>query len=367
MPKNLLPFHLDGLKKRLRQKEVTRTAHLPVERFFKQAPFVLTSEQIATKPLALQEAAKDALRYIKRHEATSIHIVDPVNFSAILSLELVKKTLQFIVQIIEEDKKTGVFRILNPKFLNKHFSSIAWIADKESAERHAIKLPDNKSIRLTTYAVFNAQGRREKSEEYNCGLYALNDDNIAKRFTKQEIIAGALDEEPFLKKRTPLAWVTRDVLEDATMNGTVLITLPDDGSRLLNVHKNNGHVYDKRLTDRRNQRRYWFFKDIGTQTHEAKHRLERIKQRDNVIFAGDLQNIGLGKLIALRHLNPKTNLPELRLGILADTGNAFRNNLYQLDYFAGLVQGPDELREIIRQRPTFSKACILYKRERKAT
>jgi hypothetical protein len=355
---SLQAFHLDG---RARPKKLNVHEPLPVQDHFKQARFCLSSEQVVTEPLGLLQAAKDALRYIKRHEARSIHLIDPVHFSSILSLDAVKKTLQFIAQTIEQDKKNGDFRILKPSFLNKHFSSIAWKADTVGAQKHRIALPADNKIRLTSYAVFSAQGSREKTDVHNCALYTLLDDSIAKRFSKQEIVAGALEQKSLRQKSRALAWVSREVLEDALMNGTVLVTFPDDGSCLLNVHLNNGYAYDKALADRTDQKRYWFFKDIGSKAHEAKSRVERIKNRKDVIFAGDLQNIGLGKVIALRHNNPKTNVPELRLGILADAGSAFHNNLYQLDYFAGLLQGRDQLRSVMSERPSFTQACILYK------
>ncbi len=358
----LQAFHLDSTGTQFIAKRLGHYAPLEVGNFFEKKKFYLTTEQIITDPLALQQVAKDTLRYIKRHEATHIHTVDPVGFAAILSLQSVKNTLQFICQTVEEDKKTGRHRLLQQPFINKHFSSVAWRADTRAATYSNITLPDDNHIRLTTYAVFNMQGSRHKTEKYNCGLYALHDDTLAKRFTKQQIIAGALEHVSYLKKRTPLAWVTQQALEDALMHGTMLVAFPDDGSRLLNVHKNNGIAYDRSIKDRTEQRRYWFFKDIGTKTHEAASRIEKIKNRKDVIFAGDLHNIGFGKLIALRHENPQTRQLEMRLGILADTGSAFYNNLYQLDYFAGLAEGYDDLRHIIRQRPTFTKACILYKK-----
>jgi hypothetical protein len=355
-------FHLDSTGPRFGTKRFAQLAPLEIGSYFAKKKFMLSGEQVVTQPLALQQAAKDALRYIKRYEATHIHTVDPIGFSAILPLSDVKNTLQFIVDTVEADKKNGVFRILNQRFINKHFSSVAWQADHKAAATHHIALPDQHHIRLTTYAVFSVQGSRTKSNQYPCALYAIADPKLAKRFTKQQIIDGALDDQRYAQKCLPLAWVTQQALEDAMMNGTVLVTFPDDGSRLLNVHRNNAVAYDRTLKNRSQQQRYWFFKDIGTKEHEAARRIERIKNRKDVIFAGDLHNIGLGKLIALRHKNPQTNEPELRLGILADTGSAFYNNLYQLDYFAGLAQGGEELKQIIRGRPTFSQACILYKK-----
>jgi hypothetical protein len=90
-------------------------------------------------------------------------------------------------------------------------------------------------------------------------------------------------------------------------------------------------------------------------------RIARIKKRKQVVFAGDLHNIGLGKLIAIRYHNPQTEQPEVRLGILADTGGAFKNNLYQLDFFGGLVDSHDVLKATMRQVPDYVSAAVLYK------
>ncbi|NDD55162.1 hypothetical protein EBZ39_15080 [bacterium] len=357
---NLDAFHVDNLDTNMPATSYPGT--VTINPFFEHKKFYLTEEKIKTDPLALQQAARDALRYIQRRAGTHMHVLSPKHFSHLLSLEGVKNTLSFIANCIEEDKHTGRYRILEPSFLNKHFSCLVWRADHASAQQHNVDVPGDGRIRLTTYSVFNVPGNSTKTDAFDCALYAVRNYAIVKRFTKQQIVAGALEKKHQHKNREVLAWVSRTSLEEALMHGTVLVSFPDGKSRLLNVHVNNGRPYDKTKKDRQDQERYWFFKEIGGHTRGGMTPVERLERRKQVVFAGDLHNIGLGKLIAIRYQNPATNQPELRLGILADTGGAFHNNLYQLDFFAGLVDSHDALRQIIREVPIHVRASILYKR-----
>ena len=82
-----------------------------------------------------------------------------------------------------------------------------------------------------------------------------------------------------------------------------------------------------------------------------------------VVLAGDVYNIGIGKLILLQYQNLKTRKQELRLGILADTGAAFKNNLYQLDSFVGMVSSDEQLHHQTNHMLDTVNAYILYKKE----
>ncbi len=84
--------------------------------------------------------------------------------------------------------------------------------------------------------------------------------------------------------------------------------------------------------------------------------------RKKVIFAGDLTNIGVGKIIAIKHINPTTKKSEIQLGVLADTGGAFTNNLYQLDLFLGMYSDKKQLKKQQQQYPNSTQAYLLYKR-----
>ena len=329
--------------------------------YFTPKKFYIADEAIVTDPLALQHVARKALRYIARHQHDRSYLVNPKPFRDILPLENVRETLQFVVDTIEEDKAHGNFRILDPDFINKNFSCIAWHADEQEAARHHVPLPDDGRIRLTSYAVFATTGSHHKTKKYHCALYQLLDDGMARTFTKQQVLAGALEKKPYKHKCKPLAWVTRQGLEDALMHGTILVTFPDSNSKLLNVDKNNGIAFNRKIKTGWPQKRYWYFKELAGDAHAHAHRIENIKTRKHVVVAGDLRNIGLGKLVALRHTNPLTGKAEMMLACLTDTGGAFQGNFYQLDLFGGLVTSKQMLDDIIRQLPSYTRASILYK------
>lgn len=329
--------------------------------YFAAKKFYIAEEQIVTDPLALQQVARKALRYIARHQKDRPYLTDPQPFRKILPLENVKETLQFVVDTIEEDKASGNFRILDPEFLNKNFSCITWHADEEEAARHHVALPNDGRIRLTSYAVFATTGRRHKTKKYHCALYQLLNDKMANKFTKQQVLAGALEKSPYKNRCKPLAWVTRQGLEDALMHGTILVTFPDSNSKLLNVHKNNGVTYNRKIKTGWSQKRYWYFQELAGDANVQAHRVENIKVRKHVVVAGDLRNIGFGKLVALRHSNPITGKSEMMLACLTDTGGAFQGNFYQLDLFGGLVTSKQMLDSIIKQLPNYTRASILYR------
>ncbi len=354
----LSSFHVDNVS---HKKIVSApSATLPVQNFFSDAQPSFQHSSVITNPLDLQQAAKDALRYFSLHAGDRKHIVDPAGFKNLMSFQRTKQTLQFIVDTIEQDRKTGTFRIQNPAFLEENFGCMQWQADTQGAASHNVNIAQNGNIRLTTYGILVVRGNRRKTADFPCGLYQLHDDALRRQFTKHQVLAGVLEKPENKTKRTALAWVCRQDLEDALMQGTVIVKFADGTCKMLNVDKHNGVAYDRKQKNVLAQKRYWFFRQLHAQAH--KQTIDRFKHRKNVVFAGDLYHIGLGKVIALTYQNPVTGRPELRLGILADTGGAFVNNLYQLDLFGGIFETRDELKRHLRFMPTSTSACVLYKK-----
>ena len=75
-------------------------------------------------------------------------------------------------------------------------------------------------------------------------------------------------------------------------------------------------------------------------------------------MAGDIYNLGLGKLVALE--DPKSG--ELRLVVLGDTGGAFQPNLFQLDDFAGAFPDAAALYQATAGRSGTVRAGVLLLR-----
>lgn len=355
----LMSFHIDNVatkKSAKKQGVLLGNTHT----FFKKAPLHIANDvAITTDPENLMRAAQDTLTYLNHHMHKT-QITDPVAWQKLLPLDEVKRTLQFIIDTGEEDIKTGESRLQNPEFIKEHFATLHWKADKTSAREHAITIPDNGKIRLTSYGILEVHGNQRKTNEYNCALYALFDSSIRTSFTKQQILAGALEKKIHRSKVGALAWLTRDGFEDALMQGTVIVMFPDGSKKMFNVNTHNNIPYDRSQKNVREQKRYWFFRPLQKGNDDFDTMYERMKRRRNVIFAGDLYNIGAGKLIALTHKNPLTQKREMVLGILADTGGAFMKNLYQLDLFGGVFADKSELTHHLKQFPPFTRASILY-------
>jgi len=328
--------------------------------FFKQMP-AQSCPIIVTNPTNLLRAAKDSLRCVQFYEKYKRQLVDPENFNSLVSLARVKKTLKFVINTIQQDKNKKYCRITDPTFIRKNFTFVQWNADWKTAQRNAVKMPHNGTIRLTTYGVFEVNGSHRKTANYPCGLYQLLDHSISKKYTKQQILAGILEKKVNKSKRKAFAWVSRQSLEDALMHGTVHVKFADSTSTILNVLQHNGIAYDKKQKNMLKQKRYWFFTELKGCKRSLQQKINQFKQRKDVIFAGDVENIGFGKAIALTYQNPVTKRKEMRIGILADTGGAFTNNLYQLDLFGGIFKNHVELRKHLKKVPSSASACVLYK------
>ena len=81
------------------------------------------------------------------------------------------------------------------------------------------------------------------------------------------------------------------------------------------------------------------------------------------MLAGDLYNLGLGKVILFRYNNQKTGKTEMRFGILSDSGGAFVDNLFQVDMFTGLFDNRDVFFKETNNYPTYAQAFFAIKNE----
>jgi membrane-bound lytic murein transglycosylase len=225
-------------------------------------------------------------------------------------------------------------------------------------------------IRLTKYVVFEAQGSPVQTATHTCALYALPEEEAALsadqaekekakliryRYTKQQAVDGALAKH----KVKSLVWVNRQGLEDALMQGSLMVKMPDGQTRMFNVHRNNGIAYDRRIKDPRLQKRYWYFKEVAGIQGYGKD--EKIIVQPAVTVAGDVYNLGLGKLFALRY--PLQGKTVMRLAVLADTGGAFIPNLYQLDYLAGVFPTRESYSKGVMHLPEYASASVLLLKE----
>ncbi|WAL60307.1 murein transglycosylase A family protein [Thermocoleostomius sinensis] len=264
-------------------------------------------------------------------------------------------TLEFMIATLQEDlRHQQPTRLKDPNFINTHFRVIEWSAYDPANLRE-------KQVRLTKYAVFTHPGSRSPTAVFTVPLYQLPDDAETDRFylnyTKQEVLAGIYEPGGAEFGRVePLAYLTRDSFEDALMQGTVLVNFTDGSSAFFNVDRNNGIAYDTNISPYR-QGRYWYFKPVDAikgygHTSEAK-----ISIKPGVTFAGDVLNIGLGRIVVLAAPSGTA-----QLGVIADTGGAFLPNLHQLDFLAGVFRDRDEFYTHISQLPEYANAYILIRK-----
>lgn len=267
------------------------------------------------------------------------------------------KTLDFMISTLQEDiAKRRVTRLQDPKFINSNFRVIKWSAYNPTK-------PNQKQLRITKYAVFTHPGSRTKTAKFNIPIYSLKDDITDKfytRYTKQDVLAGIY--EPGGRefgKVEPLAYLTRQGLEEALMEGTIIINFTDGSQAVFNVDRNNGMAYVRGLAAPK-QKRYWYFRKVDAIKGYGNRIDRKISIKPRVTFAGDFLNIGLGRIVAIAY--NQGGRKQMRLGVVADTGGAFLPNLYQLDFLAGIFPNQTEFRQYIRQLPEYATAYILVKK-----
>lgn len=293
-------------------------------------------------------------------------------------LDRVKQTLNFICQVEQADKLAGASsRLMDAEFIAQHFDVIRWMPDKKQAQGFAKnkpllkKIPDDK-ILLTKYYIKLAKGSATKTAETPYALYAIPHDEknltleqanaspdlTRHQLTKQDVLTGIVDKDNLAD---PMVWLSRYDLEDSLMQGTVKVDIAsgsgDVTSQFFNVHRNNGIGY-KRNLKKEEQERYWYFKKTDSVMGYGKDANYKIPVYPLVTVAGDLAHLGLGKLIMLTHNG------ESRLTVLADTGGAFENNQYQLDYLGGYFKNWDDYINTYRTFPDYFEARILLLKDK---
>ncbi|MEH2440003.1 hypothetical protein [Nostoc sp.] len=270
----------------------------------------------------------------------------------------VLNTLNFMIAVLKEDiANNRATRLQDANFINTNFRVIKWSA-------YNPKNKQQKQLRITKYAVFTHPGSRNKTSTFNTPIYSLkenaNNDKFYTKYTKQDVLSGIY--EPGGRefgKVTSLAYLTRNGLEEAIMEGTILINFTDGYKAFFNVDRNNGMAYIRGLKATA-QKRYWYFREVDAIKGYGYKIDAKISIKPGVTFAGDVLNIGLGKVVVIEHT--KGGRKYLRMGVVADTGGAFLPNLYQLDFLAGIFKNKQEFGQNIAQLPEYATAYFLIKK-----
>lgn len=335
--------------------------------FFKQEIPLMTGQFVINGP-ALCHTAKQTRHYLDKGNAYDPAVIHAGRVLPI-SLVRVKKTLDFICQ--------HQHQLNNPLFIKKHFDFIRWYPDLTQAKSLAAhktllkNLPDQR-ILMTKYFVHLAAANQQSSAKTPFALYGLPQDEAHLsleqanknpkltrfQFGKQAILSGALNN----KQLTELAFVNREDLEMSLLQGSVVADFgPKLGKKTFNVHRCNNIAYDRSKSPYE-QQRYWFFKTVDGIKGYGKDADHKITVNPEATFAADLEQFGLGKLLLIQYPN-KQGTTVTRAGIMADTGGAFAQNLYQVDYLAGSYHGRAEFAKATAYLPDYVDAYFMVLKE----
>lgn len=331
---------------------------LPV--FQRQKTLPASAYQISGQ--ALCATAKETLAYLNQGSHYDPEVIHEGKVFRI-PLSRVKASLAFICKHPQEME--------DPLFLRRHFDFYQWIPDQQQVQtmkartKLLVHLPPG-HILMTKYYVHKAKASANASKTHPFALYGLPQDEASLsleqanakpwltrfQYGKQAILKGALRG----KKVPVLAYVNRNDLEAALLQGTIVA---DFGtySQYFNVHRTNNIPYVKGLNPY-HQERYWYFKAVDGIKGYGKDADHKITVNTGVTFAADLKQLGLGKLLLVQYHTGKGRLLS-KVGILADTGGAFENNLYQVDFLTGSYAGKDAFYAANKAIPDYVTAYFM--------
>jgi len=330
------------------------------------------------KASALCQVAEGTQEYLTRFSADNFAVHAGKVFDDSVTLAKVEKTLEFICQTYREDVRAKRdSRLHDKQFLTDHFDFYRWIPDRESARAIALKstnaaktrmlnaIPTDK-IFLTKYYTKLLKASAVKTERYNQALYALpydeagltlteanNDLSMTRhKYTRQAVIAGVLEQNKLAK---PLIWLTEEALHDVLLQGTGVVDV--NGERqYFNVHRNNGIAYNYAI-GKREQGRYWYFAEVPSIMGYGETLDSKIALAPHVAFAGNVAELGLGKLFMVSYGQADEKIS--RLGVLADQGGAFDNNLFQLDLLVDSYFGWQDYHQANKHLPDYAQAWLM--------
>jgi len=296
--------------------------------------------------------------------------------------KLVKNTLEFICNTYRDDVRNKQHsRLQDSQFLQENFHFYRWHADTDKAGEIALKstnqvknglltnIPD-KQLFITKYYTKLLTASSVNTPEFNQALYALPFDeaNLTLveadsqksqltrfKYTRQQIMQGVLTQKKLAK---PLIWLTEADLHDVLLQGTGVLNV-DGKTRYFNVHRNNGISYNYSI-GKAAQGRYWYFAEVPSIMGYGTEIGNKIEVKPQVTFAGNIDQLGLGKLIMINYLNNGRSVSQM--GVLADTGGAFDDNLFQLDFLTDSYYGWDDYHQANKHLPDYAKTWIMIKK-----
>lgn len=343
--------------------------------FSTKAQFILEKKpnikgEIQVNVSDLCEVANNTQQYIEAFPEDTF-AVHSGNVIAGIDIARVLKTLKFLCLSVEKTT-------FSQEYLLKHFDFYRWIPDKKQANdladksANAVKkrlltdIPEQQ-IFITKYYTKLLDASDKPSDKFNQALYALpydeqgvtleqadkNKKNLTRfKLTRQQIINGALREKDLAK---PLIWLTEEALHDVLLQGTGVVDIAGK-RRYFNVHRNNGIAYDYTL-GKREQSRYWYFSEVPSILGYGQTLADKISIKPEVTFAGNVKQLGLGKLFLINYQVGDNSINNM--GVLADQGGAFDNNLFQLDFLKGSYLGWKDYYQANKHLPDYANTWLM--------
>lgn len=331
---------------------------------------IQAKELYEIKSQALCATAKETLAYLNKGQSYDPAVIHEGK-SVPIPLSRIKASLIFICQHQNQ--------LNNPDFIKKHFDLVRWYPNLKQTERlkkqkSLLAHQPAQKILMTKYYVHLAKASHNTTPSTPFALYAIPKDEehlkleqadanpnlIRFQYGKQAILKGALNN----KSVPVLAYLSRQDIEAALLQGTVVADFGNQ-QKTFNVHRNNHIAYDKAKAPYQ-QERYWYFKEVNGIKGYGKDAEHKITVNPEVTFAADLEHFGLGKMLLIKYPNGRGDVIT-RAGIFADTGGAFQNNQYQIDYLAGSYAGTAQFSQATRHLPDYVDAYFMILKEHHET
>jgi hypothetical protein len=339
----------------------------PVARF-KKVKTPQVSYPIKTDMHPLRRIAHDASGFLKKVHLSRYISADEGLFKGYgVTFKDVIDTLDFVVDVATKNPKL----LSSHWFLKKNFDFYRWHGDDVGFKKSNLVIPTGdflppETIKITKYRIAKIKGFYKKIEKYSVPLYqrpidedgipypeiAKNRSNYLRfKYTKDEILKGALRHN---KKTKVLTWLTPEGYADFKMQGSLVVEFPDKKHMLVNVAGHNGKGKGNY---------YWYAVEVKESAREKTALPVKVRPISGVSFAGNIKDLGFGKLIALHGKTSAGRMPEMRLGVLVDTGSAFKDNLYQLDLFAGYFETEAAFQRYNKKFFATAEAYVLIKKK----
>ncbi len=325
----------------------------------------LQGETIVTKVddiIKIMDETADFIQKIKKHPSKFVTVTAGLFSDFGVTVDDVLETVEFIADIGRRKPEM----LQSPWFLNTHFTFYRWHGDPTQKINHIAKgwKKPPESVVTTQYRITEIPASRTKTTVFMYPIYSLPHDEI--RLTREQVLKKQHDLLRFKYSRTQilsgvldhshqvvlLGWVTDAGRKEFGMQGSVLLSFNDDQKELIRVAGNNGM---------KDTEEYWFADHVKKRKY-SKFPV-KVKPRADVTYAGDMNLLGFGKVIMLICWNPKKQKNEVRLGVLVDTGSAFKNNLAKLDMFTGYFPTKSAFQKHIQSYPQTARAYILIKKK----